>query len=274
MGFLGHRNCFICLFIYCSIIFETRSYREAQAGLGSKAVLSPRPPDAEMTDTSQYAQPTLFFFYTMGAKKLPGQEASPHSLCLTNSYVSVSSLLRLSSCAPGSSEHLGPGMQRSGGGDCWSQEKRSTISQPSPERPGEKPRWISRVSWERLGSSCVALLPQPHPASAQSRSHPPVIVCPLFVPSLILLSEPKVLIFVPPPTLRSQLPFQSSMTVCSESQGPALCLKPCCSLRGGSKPGHTRLRPLPHPFLHAALSILRHTQLIELVLSIFTSGVL
>lgn len=158
MGLLGHRNCFICLFIYFSIIFETRSYREAQTGLGFKAVIWPQPPDAETTDMSQYAQPTLFSFYTMGAKKLPGQEASPHLLCLTNSHASVSSLLMLSSCAPGSPKHLGPSMQGSGGGDGWSQEKRSTVSQPSPEQPGEKPRWISRVSWERLGSF-VALLP-------------------------------------------------------------------------------------------------------------------
>lgn len=154
MGFLGHRNRFICLFIYFSIIFETRSYREAQAGLGFKAVLWPRPPDAEMTEMSQYAQATLFFFYTMGAKKLPGQEASPHLLCLTSSHASVSSLLMLSSCALGSPKHLGGSVQGSGGG-----VRRKGVEFPSlPQSGGEKPRWISRVSWERL-SSFTALLP-------------------------------------------------------------------------------------------------------------------
>lgn len=78
MGFLGHRNCFICLFIYFSIIFETRAFGEAQAGLGFEAILSRLGlPNAAITGASQYAQPTLFFFYTMGAKKLPSQEASP-----------------------------------------------------------------------------------------------------------------------------------------------------------------------------------------------------
>lgn len=154
MGFLGHRNRFICLFIYFSIIFEIRSYREAQTGHGFKAVLWPRPPDAETTDMSQYAQPTLFFFYTMGAKKLPGQEASPHLLCLTSSHASVSSQLTFSSCAPGSPQHLGRSMEGSGGG-----VRKKGVQFPSlPQSGGEKPRWISRVSWERLGSF-AALLP-------------------------------------------------------------------------------------------------------------------
>lgn len=134
MGFLGHRNRFLCLFIYFSIIFETRSYREAQTGLGFKAVLWPRPPDAETTDMSQYAQPMLFFFYTMGAKKLPGQEASPHLLCLTSSHASVSSQLTFSSCGLGSPQHLGRCMEGSGGGVL---QKRSTVF-PAFPRAAEK----------------------------------------------------------------------------------------------------------------------------------------
>lgn len=60
------------------------------------------------------------------------------------------------------------------------------------------------------------------PTQRQPRAAPTLlIVCPMFVPSLTLLSEPKVLNFAPPPP-PAPLPFQSSETVCSESQGPAL----------------------------------------------------
>lgn len=137
-------------------------------------------PNAAITGASQYAQPTVFFFYIMGAKKLPGQKTSPHFLCLTNA--SVSSLLMLSSCAGGSAKHRGPSVQRSGG-DCSRVRRRAGQFPSLTQRDGEKnlePE-LDLQSWESLGSFCCLITiapvwhqPEPFPSSCHHLS----LACP------------------------------------------------------------------------------------------------
>lgn len=138
-------------------------------------------PNAAITGASQYAQPTVFFFYIMGAKKLPGQKTSPHFLCLTNA--SVSSPPMLSSCAGGSAKHWGPSMRRSGGRDYYRVWRRAGQFPSLPQRGREKnlePEMdLQSRSWESLGSfhclitiAAVQHQPEPFPSSCHHLSLP------------------------------------------------------------------------------------------------------
>lgn len=156
--------------------------------LVSEAILSRLGlPNAAITGASQYAQPTLFFFYTMGAKKLPSQEASPHLLFLTNSNASVSSLLMPSGCVGGSTKHLGRSLQ--------SREQESVkesgdaVQSPSLPHMGREKNLepemdFHSMSWKRLASSCCLITIAP--AQHQPRASPT-----LLSPSAPCLSPPQ-----------------------------------------------------------------------------------
>lgn len=78
------------------------------------------------------------------------------------------------------------------------------------------------------------------PTQRQPRAAPTLlIVCPMFVPSLTLLSEPKVLNFAPPPP-PAPLPFQ--MRLCApRARVQLFAQNHAAPLEEGSKPGHTAL---------------------------------